>query len=161
MTERMAERRTERITERTDRMRKTNRNRKQMAAVIFSSPRLLKQTDEIIHPAVKEYILEEIEKEKRAGKRDAFFLEAALLIEEGYDRILDELWYIHAKPEVRRERLKSSRGYSDEKVDRIFASQLTETAFLAHCKEVIDNSGSLADTYRQIDEILKKAGLKT
>ena len=36
MTERMAERRTERITERTDRMRKTNRNRKQMAAVIFA-----------------------------------------------------------------------------------------------------------------------------
>ena len=136
-------------------------DRQKMAAVIFSLPRLLKQTDEIIHPAVKEYILEEIEKEKRAGKRDAFFLEAALLIEEGYDRILDELWYIHAKPEVRRERLKSSRGYSDEKVDRIFASQLTETAFLAHCKEVIDNSGSLADTYRQIDEILKKAGLKT
>ena len=30
----------------------------------------------------------------------------------------------------------------------------------AHCKEVIDNSGSLSETYRQIDEILKKAGLK-
>ena len=39
-------------------------------------------------------------------------------------------------------------------------SQLTEEEFRAHCKEVIDNSGSLSDTYRQIDEILKKAGLK-
>ena len=36
MTERMAEKTTEWITERTDRMRKTNRNRKQMAAVIFA-----------------------------------------------------------------------------------------------------------------------------
>ena len=135
-------------------------DRGKMAAAIFSSSLLLKRTNEIIHPAVKEYILEEIGKERRAGKKDAFFLEAALLIEEGYDRILDEMWYIHADPEVRRQRLKAARGYSDEKVDRIFASQLTEEEFRAHCKEVIDNSGSLSDTYRQIDEILKKAGLK-
>lgn len=135
-------------------------DKKKMAAAIFSDRDLLAKVNAIIHPAVKKYILAEIEKERAAGTREAFFLEAALLIEEGYDRILDELWYIYADEEVRRQRLKASRGYSDEKISHIFASQLPEAEFLAHCKVVIDNSRSLSDTYLQIDQILKEAGLK-
>lgn len=130
-----------------------------MAAAIFSDEQLLKKVNAIIHPAVKTYILSEIGKEEREGKIDAFFLEAALLIEDGYERILDELWYIYADEDVRRARLKASRGYSDGKIDRILGSQLSEKEFRAHCKVVIDNSGSLSDTYMQIDEILKRAGL--
>ena len=113
----------------------------------------------VIHPAVKSYILQEIEAEREAGKIDAFFVEAALLIEEGYGELLDELWYIFAQKEVRRKRLMQDRGYSEEKVEQIFASQLSEEEFRCHCKVVIDNSADLGDTYRQIDERLKEAGL--
>ncbi len=134
-------------------------DRQKMAAAIFSQQDLLNQVNKIIHPAVKAYILSEIEKERRAGKIDAFFVEAALLIEEGYARILDELWYIYAEEGVRRERLLASRGYSDRKIGQIFSSQLTEAEFRRHCKVVIDNSGSLSDTYLQIDERLREAGL--
>ncbi len=68
---------------------------------------------------------------KRQKKKGLFMLvlEAALLIEEGYGEICDELWYIYASEEVRRKRLKSSRGYSDEKIDSIFASQLKEAEY--------------------------------
>ena len=52
------------------------------------------------------------------------FLEAALLIEEKYDEICDELWYVYAEEGVRRERLKRSRQYSDEKIRDMMASQL-------------------------------------
>lgn len=45
------------------------------------------------------------------------------------------------------------------KVEQIFASQLSEEEFRCHCKVVIDNSADLGDTYRQIDERLKEAGL--
>lgn len=135
-------------------------DRKKMAAAIFSDGGLLKKVNGIIHPAVKEHILEEIERERQAGERDVFFLEAALLIEEGYDKLLDELWYIYADEETRRRRLSEDRGYSQEKIDHIFRSQLPEEAFRAHCKVIIDNSRDLGDTYRQIDERLKEAGLK-
>lgn len=132
---------------------------KKMAAAIFGDKNLLRQVNDIIHPAVKQYILSEIEKEKADGHRDAFFLEAALLIEEGYEQIVDELWYIYADEKVRRERLKASRAYTEEKISGIFSSQLSETEFRAHCKVVIDNGKSLSDTYMQIDEILKRIGL--
>ena len=134
-------------------------DRKKMAAAIFSDAELLKKVNAIIHPAVKTYILDEMEKERQAGEKDVFFLEAALLIEEGYDKLLDELWYIYADEDTRRKRLMEDRGYPPEKVERIFKSQLSEEEFLAHCKVVIDNSRNLGDTYRQIDERLKEAGL--
>lgn len=134
-------------------------NKGKMATIIFSDEGLLKQVNAIIHPAVKEYILAEIERERAAGQRDAFFLEAALLIEDGYEQILDELWYIHADRDVRSERLRTSRGYSDEKIEKILLSQLPEKEFRQHCKVVIDNSRSLSDTYMQVEERLKEAGL--
>lgn len=135
-------------------------DKQKMAAAIFSKEELLTKVNEIIHPAVKEYILSEIQKERAAGKKDAFFVEAALLIEGGYEQILDELWYIYADQDVRKARLKASRGYSDEKAEQIISSQLSEAEFRKHCKVVIDNSRSLSDTYFQIDERLKEAGLK-
>ncbi len=135
-------------------------DRQKMAAAIFADEGLLQKVNAIIHPAVKQYIVSEIEKESAEGKKDAFFVEAALLIEEGYGQILDELWYVYANEGVRRQRLQKMRGYSDEKITQIFASQLSEAAFLEHCKVVIDNGHGLSDTYRQIDERLREAGLK-
>lgn len=63
-----------------------------------------------------EYVLQQKEAEERAGKLFLLVLEAALLIEEHYDEICDELWYIYTTEENRRARLKASRGYSDAHV---------------------------------------------
>ena len=56
-------------------------NRMKMAAKIFADAKMLEQVNEIIHPAVEEYILQEIENERKKQEIDVFFLEAALLIE--------------------------------------------------------------------------------
>lgn len=125
-----------------------------MAEKIFASEKILKQVNAIIHPAVKEWILREISKEREKGELDFLFLEAALLIEDGYLNIVDEMWYIYAREEVRRARLKASRNYSDEKIDAIFKSQLSEEEFRKNCKVVIDNSDSLQGACKQIDEKL-------
>ena len=81
-------------------------------------------------------------------------LEAALLIEDGYLEILDEIWYVHADSAVRRNRLKESRGYSDEKIDSIMTKQLEETQYRSLCKYTIDNSGTEQETQKSIDLIL-------
>ncbi len=125
-----------------------------MAAKIFQQKELLQQVNEIVHPAVKEYIKDAIATERAKGEIDVLFLEAALLIEDGYESIVDELWYIHTDVEVRRSRLKSSRGYSDEKIDSILRGQLPEETFYGHCQVVLENSGTLEDVYRQIDKEL-------
>jgi dephospho-CoA kinase len=109
-----------------------------------------------VHPAVKEYVKEQFAKEQAAGKLDVLVVEAALLIEEHYDEICDELWYIYTTEANRRIRLKANRGYSDEKIDNIFNSQLSEEEFRAHCVEVIDNNGTPEQAFAQIDEIFDR-----
>ncbi|MDE7359209.1 MAG: dephospho-CoA kinase, partial [Lachnospiraceae bacterium] len=82
------------------------------------------------------------------------FIEAALLIEEGYAGILDELWYIHAEEGVRRQSLRRMIGYTDEKIDAILQKQLSPQAFREHCSVVIENNGTLESVYTQIDKEL-------
>jgi dephospho-CoA kinase len=130
-------------------------DRKKMAAKIFTDKELLTQVNQIVHPAVKNHIMRRLNEEKAADRLDYFFIEAALLIEDGYDKIVEELWYIHADEQVRRCRLKASRGYTDEKIDSILKGQLSEKDFLGHCQVVIDNSGTLENVYKQLNEKLE------
>ncbi|MCD7750529.1 MAG: dephospho-CoA kinase [Lachnospiraceae bacterium] len=128
-------------------------NRK-MAARVFADQALLRQVNDIIHPAVKEYILQEIQAERERGEIDFLFLEAALLIEAGYRPILDELWYVYADEQTRILRLMDSRGYTVEKARGIIASQLSEQEYRANCDWVLDNSGSMAETERKLQEYI-------
>lgn len=126
-----------------------------MAQKIFAEESLLEKVNAILHPAVKEYLMERYRRALAEGKAELFFVEAALLIECGYGTLVDEMWYIYADEAVRRERLKKARGYSDEKIDQIMQAQLGEEQFRAGSDFVIDNSGDLEWTYRQIDERLE------
>ena len=127
-----------------------------MAQKIFSDDKLRTRVNEIIHPAVRSFVISEIERLQAEGEIAFFFLEAALLIEERYDLILDELWYVYADPEVRASRLSSSRGYSDEKIRSIMSKQQTDKTFREYCKVIIDNSGDFETTCHQIDSILEE-----
>jgi len=131
-------------------------DKKKMAVEIFRNDDLLEKVNDIIHPAVKDYLLDEIDKEKKAGRIDFLFIEAALLIECGYNRHVDEMWYIYASEEVRKNRLKLSRGYSDEKIKGIMDAQLSEKQFRDNSDFCIDNNGKLEETYKQIREKMKE-----
>lgn len=130
-------------------------DRGRMAEKIFGDPALLEQVNGIVHPAVKDFLTERLKRAKTSGEVELFFVEAALLIEAGYRHLVDELWYIHADEAVRRQRLAAQRGYSEEKISRIMASQLAEETFRENCDFVIDNSGSLEESLRQIDRKLE------
>ncbi len=133
-------------------------NRQRLAEVIFADDEKRERLNNIVHPAVKEYILKEVEKERRSGSTDYVVLEAALLIEDGYDKICDELWYVYVTEENRRKRLIENRGYSDEKIAQMFAAQLPEGAYRRHCQVIIDNNGPIAQVYLQLAQLLNDKG---
>lgn len=132
-------------------------DRKVLGQIVFGDEKELSELNAITHPAVKEAIQTSIVKEKNNGT-ELFVLEAALLIEEHYDEICDELWYIYTDEQIRRERLKESRQYSDEKIDSIMASQLSEKVFREKCQRIIDNSGNFENTSLQIEKAVNDLG---
>ncbi len=58
--------------------------------------------------------------------------------------------FIPVKKIVGKAEAVENRGYSDEKIDGIFESQLTEEEYRRHCVKVIDNNGSVEDTNLQL-----------
>ena len=131
-----------------------NIEKEAMARLLFSDDDIRTQVNQIVHPAVKKSILQQVKEAREQGELDYFFFEAALLLEEHYDEVCDELWYIYASKEERRMRLKRDRGYSDAKIDGIFASQMSEEAFRSACAHVIDSSGTMEETQAQVRAIL-------
>lgn len=127
-------------------------NKNRMAEIIFADSEKLKRINEIMHPAVNQYVAEEIEMERKRQEKEYFFIESALLIENHYDEICDELWYIDTKADVRRERLKQNRGYSEAKISDIMSRQLSEEEFKKHCQVILDNNGQKEAVYHQIDQ---------
>lgn len=130
-------------------------DREKLAKVVFSDEEERKALNAIVHPAVKKRILKLIKEQEKKGTK-LFVLEAALLLEEHYDEVCDETWYIYAEDSVRRKRLKLSRGYEEDRIDGIFRSQKSRDEFLNQCDRAVDNSRSFDDTCEQLDSIIKK-----
>lgn len=129
-------------------------DRSALAAVLFSDEKKRKKLNGIVHPAVKQYIIGEAKKERLLDRYDYVIVEAALLIEEHYDEICDELWYVYASQETRKKRLMRDRGYSEEKAESIFAAQLSDESYRAHCAHVIDNDGDIEHVYKQLESLM-------
>ena len=152
-----------------------------IARMMFADPEKKRALESMIHPAVKKEALRFAEecRARAAARRERAevaaepeqgdgtsavpslcVIEAALLIEDHYDEICDELWYIYADESVRAERLRETRGYTDERIAQSFAAQLTDAEFRARAAFVIDNSGDFEETRRQIDAYLKEKSHK-
>ncbi len=131
-----------------------NIERPLMAQYMFADDGLRQQVNEIVHPAVENEVLNQVEIEREKHNIEYFFFEAALLIECGYGKLVDEMWYIYASPEVRTERLMSSRGYTRERIENTFKVQRSDESFREHCDKVIDNSGSKENTLEQLRALL-------
>lgn len=128
-------------------------DRKKLGARVFSDPEQLRLLNSIVHPEVLRSVSADIRKHTEEGT-PLYVVEAALLPDVGGE-LCDEIWYIYASEEVRRERLKASRHYSDEKITDMIASQPSEETFRRACTAVIDNSGPFENTERQIGERLR------
>lgn len=131
-------------------------DRKMLASIVFENKNKLMVLNSIIHPLVKKEIIEEVGRLKCEEKYDYIFIEAALLIEDHYNIICDELWFISASDEVRAKRLRESRGYDDKRIADTIANQLSPDEYRKHCKVEIKNDSSLEDTLKQLKIQLKK-----
>lgn len=129
-------------------------DRKKLADYVFNHKEALEQLNSMTHPYVKEEILRQIGAARESGKYDFVALEAALLLECGYENICDEFWYVYTKPEIRRQRMKETRNYSDEKVDAVMKNQLPDAVFFDRCQFIIENNTTLADVCEQLKKKL-------
>jgi dephospho-CoA kinase len=130
-------------------------DRSKLGAIVFADRTMLDRLNAIVHPRVSEVILSQFEVWRRAGVRDAVFVEAALLIESGIHKKLDGLVVAWCTPEQQVERLLA-RGLSDAEARRRIAAQLPVEEKLRLATEKIDCTSSLEETRRQVEALAGK-----
>lgn len=129
-------------------------DRKKLADHVFNNKEALEKLNSMTHPYVKDEIRKLIAEAEASGEFRFVALESAILLECGYEDICDEFWYVYTKPEIRRQRMKETRNYSDEKVDSVMRNQQPDEVFFEQCSFVIENNTTLSDVYDQLKEKL-------
>ena len=130
-------------------------DRRMVSDVVFGNEEMRRKLNSLLHPAIKAYILEKLEEERKAGRKIAV-VEAALLLEDHYDAFCDKIWYVYTEKEIRIKRLMESRGYTRDRAESMIASQASDSFFREHADFIIENNGDLKETYRQIEEGIRK-----
>jgi len=121
---------------------------------VFTDAEKLGRLNKIVHPRVEEEMVRQFAEWEKSGVKDAAFVEAALLVEAGYQKNLDGLVVAWCKPEQQVERL-IARGLSEAEARRRIASQMPVEEKLKFATVKMDCSGTLEETRRQVEELAK------
>ncbi len=121
--------------------------------LIFSDQAALDKVNAIVHPLT----IDEISRRIDRSSSPLTVVEAAVF-PDGLKDLCDEIWFVDADEDIRKERLISDRGYSPEKCEDIMNSQASREGFLSFSNKVIDNNGPLEETQRQITSFLTSTG---
>lgn len=130
-------------------------NRTRLGALVFGDPEKLQKLNAIVHPRVREQILRQLREWESEGKRDAAFVEAALLVEANYVKDLDGLVVVWCSPEQQLQRMLA-RGFDEAEARRRIATQMDVAEKLRYATYTIDCSGTLDDTRRQATALVEQ-----
>ncbi|MBE5951848.1 MAG: dephospho-CoA kinase [Lachnospiraceae bacterium] len=114
-------------------------SRERLAGIALATEESAKRLNEITHPLVRRKVEERLAELEEQHFSGVAVVEAALLIEAGYQELCDELWYVSAPLSDRVMRMKENRGYTEEKIERLLAAQLSEEEFRKHADFVVEN----------------------
>lgn len=131
-------------------------DREALSSAVLGDPDELAALEAIVHPAVHHertrFIIEN-------GDSPALLFDIPLLFETGGDAAFDKVIVVSAPADVQRERVLERAGMTQEKLDQILARQLPDSEKRERADFIVDTSGSLTETRRQVDAILACLGL--
>lgn len=141
-------------------------NRARLAEIAFGSRRI-EELNRIIHPAVVAKIERWMKETSEFDPRGILVVEAALILEAGLGKYFDKLIVVNSDPKQKLERFTTrtlGTGPHDEgerrqalrDAERRQGAQLSDQEKLAAADYVIDNSGALAETERQVNNVFKE-----
>jgi dephospho-CoA kinase len=130
-------------------------DRKKLGAVVFADPVKRAKLNWILHPKILEVIRQWFKALDRPGGPEFAVLEAALIYEAAVNKELDRVVVCWCTPEQQMERLEA-RGLTKEEAQRRVSAQMPISEKKRLADEVIDCSGPLEDTERQVAQLIEK-----
>jgi dephospho-CoA kinase len=133
-------------------------NRSLLGAIVFGDMDKLLRLNAIVHPRVLKEMERIFSEYAVANPAGVGVVEAALLLEAGYEKHLDRLVVVWCRPEQQMERMLA-RGLSREQIEQRLAAQMPLEEKRRRGDDVVDCSVSLEDTQRQVVRLVAQLKL--
>jgi dephospho-CoA kinase len=138
----------------------TGLDRARVAEVVFRDAAALARLNSLVHPRIVERIRARLDELRAADVRGVVVVDAALLLDWGFERECDAVLAVTAPRAAQLERLAAQRGWSAAQAESLLAAQRPAVELAAAADMTIDNHGhpeQLERSARQALEQLREA----
>jgi dephospho-CoA kinase len=129
-------------------------DRRVLGEIVFKAdPEARLKLNRLVHPAVIQRQQEWLNEMQQKDPDGVAIVDAALMIEVGTYKNYDKVIVVTCSPEIQKRRLLERSGLKEDEIDARIHSQMPMSEKVKYADFVIDSSGDLADTRRQVTEI--------
>lgn len=126
-------------------------DRRKLAHLVFSDPAMLEKLEGALHPLMAKRIGEQI-----AASPDVnTALDCAVLLKPAFRSLADEVWLFTAPAGERAARVMERDNLTRRAAAERIGAQLTEETMRQHADRIFDNSGTLEDLYRHLENAVQ------
>jgi dephospho-CoA kinase len=129
--------------------------RRRLSHKVFANTKELRALEALVFPQIGKRIWEEIAKARLAGS-GLIVLDAAVMMEAGWDKNCDKVIFVDAPCAMRLQRLLDKRGWSAEEVLARESAQLPLEDKRRRADAVIDNSEAATRVAEQVEKLLQE-----
>lgn len=131
-------------------------NREKLREIVFADLEKRKKLESFTHPRIGELYQQKVEELSRGGRPVIIQVVVPLLIETHMQAMFDHLLMVYAPEEVQLKRIMARDGISRELAMKIIRSQMSPEEKKGYCDLIVDNSGTLEETRKQVKEVWEK-----
>lgn len=133
--------------------------RRRLGEKVFADAAERRALEALVFPYIERRVVEEIAAAQLCAEVAFIVLDAAIMLETGWNKVCDVLVYIHAPRAVRLHRLAERRGWTAKEVAARESAQMPLTDKATRADWAIDNSGAPEDTARQTADLVHRLGI--
>ena len=131
-------------------------DRSVLGEIVFNNRDRRQRLNDLVHPAVIERQKEFLQRVGAEDPVSVAIVDAALMIEVGTYKNYDRVVVVTCTPDQQRQRLGERFPLSDDEIEARISSQMPLDQKAGYADFVIDNSGPLEETRRQVGEVYEK-----
>jgi dephospho-CoA kinase len=131
-------------------------SRQALGAIVFGDTAALRELEVILHPAMRDRFRRTIKRLVREGDRPCIVLDAAVLLEAGWDGLCDRIAFVDAPRAERLRRVRESRGWSEDALAARERSQWPAADKRRRADWIINNDGDPERLAHEVDRLLDR-----
>ncbi len=130
--------------------------RRALGRAVFAQPQELAELNKIMHPRIRRRLEQRLAELRQDASVPAVVLDAAIMLEAGWDDLCTDLVFVEAPPQARQERVVSSRGWAPTDWQGREKSQISLDKKRQKCKYSLDNSSNVSCLRERIRELFRQ-----